>query len=68
MKKGSLFILRFISIFLLVIVSIILFAILIPISYLWRVIENLFDEILTPNKMVDIVKKQVFITGDLLDI
>lgn len=68
MKKGSLFILRFISILLLVIVSIILFAILIPIAYLWRVIENLFDEILAPNKMVDIVKKQVFITGDLLDI
>lgn len=68
MKKGSLLTLRFISILLLVVFSIILFTILIPIAYIWSIIEKVVGKVLTPPKMIDIVKNQIYFTGRLLEI
>lgn len=68
MKKGSLLTLRFISILLLVVFSIILFTILIPIAYIWSINEKVVGKVLTPPKMIDIVKNQIYFTGCLLEI
>lgn len=66
MKKGSLFILRFISILLLAIVSIVLLVILIPVAWFWNVLESVIDKTLAPVKMIDIVKDQISVTDKLL--
>ena len=66
MKKGSLFILRFISIFLLIIVSIILFVILIPIAFIWNILESVTDNTLAPVQMIKVVSSSVFEADEII--